>query len=320
MLEILLTKGIPASGKSTFARELVAKGGWIQSNKDELREMLHISKWSKTNEKFVLSVRDYIVEEALKDGKNVVISDTNLDPAHFKRMCQIAQQFDKDITVWEKYFPIELEEAIKRNEKRLLEGGNKLVTKEVIEKLYNRHVKDKKITEKKEIFLAREIIPASDKSKLERAIICDLDGTLAIIGDRSPYDASRCHEVDTINGPILETILALYNRGYKLVFCSGREDRYEEQTRKFIDKYLTKNVCRQEELHIDYEDKEIIPYELFMRKAGDQRRDSLIKAEIYKEHIEPKYNVLLTLDDRQQVVRGWRELGLTCLQVAEGMF
>ena len=61
--------------------------------------------------------------------------------------------------------------------------------------------------------------------------------------------------------------------------------------------------------------------QLFMRPAGDTRDDRIVKREIYEREIKGKYNVLWVLDDRNKVVDMWRrELGLTCLQVAEGNF
>jgi len=57
-----------------------------------------------------------------------------------------------------------------------------------------------------------------------------------------------------------------------------------------------------------------------MRKTGDSRKDSIVKREIFEEHIKGKYRIQFVLDDRNQVVEMWRQLGLTCLQVAEGDF
>ncbi len=69
------------------------------------------------------------------------------------------------------------------------------------------------------------------------------------------------------------TLLNVHGAGYSIIFCSGREDLYREQTERFIKK------------HLDFE------YELFMRKAGDDRKDSLVKEEIYNNNIAPKYNI-----------------------------
>jgi hypothetical protein len=94
----------------------------------------------------------------------------------------------------------------------------------------------------------------------------------------------------------------MHKAGYKIIFCSGREDLYREQTERFIKKHLS------------------VEYELFMRKGSDLRKDSIIKSEIYDGQIAPNYNVFLVLDDRNQVVDFWRSKGLTCFQVAPGNF
>jgi hypothetical protein len=67
-------------------------------------------------------------------------------------------------------------------------------------------------------------------------------------------------------------------------------------------------------------DNGINHHKMLMRKAGDNRRDSIIKEEIFWDEIEPHYNVVCVLDDRDQVVEMWRDLGLKCLQVEYGNF
>jgi hypothetical protein len=64
----------------------------------------------------------------------------------------------------------------------------------------------------------------------------------------------------------------------------------------------------------------IKPAGVFMRATGDQRKDSIIKQELFDRHILGKYNIKFVLDDRNQVVNMWRSLGLTVFQVAEGDF
>lgn len=136
------------------------------------------------------------------------------------------------------------------------------------------------------------------------AIICDLDGTLALLGERSPYDASRALE-DTLNDPI-GNILEVYAHQtfieVKIIFVSGREEKHRPQTEAWLKKHK-------------------ISYEvLYLRPTGDRRPDNIIKKEIYETNIKPKFDVLFVLDDRDKVVKMWREEGLTCLQVAYGDF
>jgi hypothetical protein len=57
-----------------------------------------------------------------------------------------------------------------------------------------------------------------------------------------------------------------------------------------------------------------------MRSEYDMRKDSIVKEEIYRQEILGRYNVWLVLDDRNQVVDMWRNLGLRVLQVAPGNF
>jgi hypothetical protein len=83
---------------------------------------------------------------------------------------------------------------------------------------------------------------------------------------------------------------------------SGRTDDCQPQTEKWLQQY------------------EVNYASLYMRKTGDMRKDSIMKDEIYRQHIEGKYNVKFVLDDRQQVVDMWRGLGLTVFQVDEGDF
>jgi hypothetical protein len=91
--------------------------------------------------------------------------------------------------------------------------------------------------------------------------------------------------------------------GYKIIFASGREDSCRAETARWL-----KDRCG------------IRAFSLYMRKTGDNRKDSIVKEEIYKNDILPEYYVAFVLDDRQQVVDALREIGLTVFQVAPGKF
>jgi len=139
------------------------------------------------------------------------------------------------------------------------------------------------------------------------AIICDLDGTLALFknkGHRGPFDATRCDE-DEINMPVLK-ILERMRDSHCIIFLSGRESKFLAPTLKFL------NKCGFDG------DKE--PFFLFMRQTGDKRKDCIIKRELFDAHVAPIFEVFFVLDDRNQVVQMWREMGLTCFQVADGDF
>lgn len=133
-------------------------------------------------------------------------------------------------------------------------------------------------------------------------IIVDIDGTVALKGERSPYDWDRVNE-DLPNIPVVVTVRSLYHEGYDVIFTSGRKEYARKGTEDWLKKYLDINYLG-----------------LFMRPNDCGHRDAVLKRAIYETEIKGKYKVFLVLDDRQQVVNMWRALGLTVFQVAEGNF
>ena len=137
---------------------------------------------------------------------------------------------------------------------------------------------------------------------MRKAIICDIDGTLAHMQDRSPYDWDKVGD-DVVDKTIKEILRTFYSTSeYDIILASGRDDVCKQIT----ERWLSKN-------YIFYD-------ALYMRKHNDCRPDEVIKKEIYDKHIKDKYDVVFVLDDRNKVVKMWREIGLKCLQVAEGDF
>ena len=137
---------------------------------------------------------------------------------------------------------------------------------------------------------------------MRKAIICDIDGTLAHMQDRSPYDWDKVSD-DVVDKTIKEILRTFYSTSkYAIILTSGRDDVCKQIT----ERWLGKN-------YIFYD-------ALYMRKHNDNRPDEVIKKEIYDKHIKDKYDVVFVLDDRNKVVKMWRDLGLKCLQVAEGDF
>lgn len=285
MKKVILTVGLPASGKSTWAKKTVDgnPGSYKRVNKDDLRAMLDNSKHSRGNEKFVLKIRDNIILEALEDGKHVIVDDTNLNKVHHDHIKELVKGL---ATVEVKDFTdVDFKTCIERDLKRAVSVGQK-----VIMGMYNKYLKPETEKPKKVRF-------HPDKKS---AVMCDLDGTLALMNGRSPYDGSKCNE-DLLNTPVADT-LKRFSVTHDIVLMSGREDQWKPQTLEFLEKYE-------------------IPYTaLYMRKSGDIRKDSIIKEEMFRELVHPTWNIEFVLDDRDQVVNMWRSIGLNCFQVAPGDF
>lgn len=288
-LKVLILSGLQASGKSTFAKDLIKKEkDWKRINKDLLREMFDDSVWSKKNEDFILRIRDELIVKSLQDGYNVVVDDTNLHKKHKKDIAHLVEIFNGgslkyEATVEEKFFDISLNEAIKRDLTR-----SKPVGEKVIRDTYNRYLKP-------------TYIKPTYIHSLPNAIICDIDGTLAHMVGRGAFEWNKV-DTDIVDTIVKYIVKQQKDIGHEIILLSGRDSICRELTEKWL---------KDNDINYDL---------LLMRSASDNRKDSIIKEEIYKTHIKNKYNVLFVLDDRDQVVEMWRKLGLKCLQVAEGNF
>ncbi len=305
MRKVTILKGLPASNKSGWAKEEVLKhpGRTKRINKDDLRAMLDSGKYSKGNEAYVLKLRDNILLTSLDLGKNVIIDDTNFHPKHEERIRELVSDYnkgmygdainkEKNVQVEVKFFDVPPEECIKRDLARPNSVGAK-----VIWNMYNEYLKPE--TEK--------IEPMKQDHNLPHVIICDLDGTVALMNGRKAYDYDKC-DTDLLNHPIADIVKT---SKLPVIFLSGREDSCFKKTQEWLSKYELDS-----QILID----KTIYSGLLMRKTGDNRKDCIIKREIFDEHIKDKFYVEYILDDRNQVVDMWRGIGLTCLQVADGDF
>ena len=142
-------------------------------------------------------------------------------------------------------------------------------------------------------------------SEKRRAIIVDLDGTYALHRGRTPFQYHKAR-TDAVN-PVVDRLVRLLRAddpSLAVLIVSGREATPECLSATYD--WLTDHK---------------IPYDsLLMRQEGDRRSDAIVKEEIYRGKIEPFYDVWSVLDDRNTVVAMWRQIGLTCLQVANGDF
>lgn len=292
MRTIILTKGIPASGKTTWALNEIKRnpGQYKRVNKDLLREMIDGGLYTEKNERFILRVRDNIVETSLAKEYDVIVDDTNFGDKHWCAMCDIAKNIG-DVQVIEKYFDISLNEAIKRNSERL-----NPVPENVIRDMFEKHVKNKVLIPRSEYFPPVRKNNRKLNPLLPKAVIVDVDGTVALAYSRGIYEISKVISDDTYDD-VLELVNMFYEKGYKIIVVSGRDDIALEDT-KF---WLTVNNIKFNEI--------------FLRKTGDNRKDAIIKEEIYFKHIKPYYNVIYAIDDRPQVCRMWRKNDITVFQL-----
>jgi hypothetical protein len=140
------------------------------------------------------------------------------------------------------------------------------------------------------------------------AIICDLDGTLANIDHRRKYVEKKQGRdwkkfflemsFDTAN-QWCKMLLEQMSLRFDVIICTGRPEQFRRETEDWL------NVNQ-------------IPYKkLLMRPNEDNRPDDELKSDLYEKYLEPLYQIIFVVEDRQSAVDMWRKKGLTCLQCSK---
>ena len=288
--------GSPASGKSTYAEWIVrTEPKTMRISRDEIRFAQFQDQMDAPTEGMITKIINQQAKTLLSNGWNVILDNCNTKWDYIKEPIAM---FKEMANIEFKLFDLPLEELYERNEKR-----TRKVSKKVIENMYHQLQGLKQKFDFKPIKREqKELEYCQQDPNLPKAIICDLDGTLALMNGRNPFDASTCDQ-DLINEPVSNLLKNYKKLGYKILLVSGREDKYKEPTLRFLATH------------------EIVFDDLMMRKTKDSRKDSVVKTEIYNNHIKGNYFIEFVLDDRNHVVDTWRnDLKLPCFQVYYGDF
>ncbi len=299
-------RGLPGSGKSTMAREMVAwNPNTIRVNRDDLRKMLHGDlPWSKERERRTVSAEQAIAENALMQGISVVVDDTNIlgkgvelwqtyaaginqtIGADQGRDCSLVSVQIKDLTVppWAPIYECIRRDALREEPARVGRG--------VIERMA----------------LFGGLI---DFSKEEKVAVIDIDGTLADLDHRlhfldevpKNYDGFfAAVSQDAVYLSVVNAVRQLRARQYKIIILSGRPTSTGHATCVWLNTWL----------HYDH---------LFMRQSGDHRPDDQVKRQLMEQMFKSglrKDAIKVIIDDRDSVCAVWRELELPLIQVLKG--
>lgn len=296
MPKMIILRGVSGSGKSTWARN---QQGMVVS-----RDAIRVMQFGTDGpdyykvDKAVLSLRenqvtviqDAMIEAGLRSGADVIVDNTNIEWKYVKALAKIAHRVGAEVEV--KVFDVPVDHALHQNRYRGWTGGRE-VPDDVIRKQHQR------LQGSKDKTLEPAFVPApyNGTPGKPRAFMYDLDGTVYHMNDkRGPYDHNV--DVDDPDREIQNIVFALWSHGLTAIAMSGRKTATRETTIKCLE-------------------RDAVPFNrLFMRADGDDRPDNIIKAELFDTHVRDNFDVQFVIDDRAQVVRMWKQMGLKVLNVS----
>lgn len=296
---IILTTGLPGSGKSTWAKEHQKQFGddMILVSRDDIRKMIGcFPAGTKSQEDLVSKLQDDIIVRAVKENKHVIVHDTNLNQKSPKR---IKRLFDGDVEFQVADFTtVPIKFCLDRDAAR-----SEPVGEAVIKNMAKQLNKPWRLTAEfmNDITLSEWYLP---KFQAPKAILFDLDGTMAEHVARSPYDYSRV-KTDRVYPHIRTMVNGYFDSGYVCIGLSGRPDI--NNVRQDSEDWLRENDVR---------------FDRLLMRPADQltENDADVKQFLFDTYVRNNYDVDLHLDDRNRVVRRMRKLGVKVLQVQDGDF
>jgi len=331
--KLIITHGLPGSGKSTWAEKEVEKDpkNVIRVNRDDIRTTLFGEKYHKGSpdpkkESQVTQVQDKLIRDGLRAGKTVISDDTNLNPRFLPNLIKKARENGSEIQ--QVAFDIPIEVAKERNRKRG-ESGGRLVPEFVIENMAksaytNGTLNDfvlgettafsiPKITDgRQKIHDFNKSLEQKNPFKGKAIVLVDVDGTLASNARESdiafgnpdkkrnyPY-FFRSIENSKVNKKVLDLANAMRdNDDLNIVVLTGRDDQYAQELINFIDKSGIKAS------------------KLIAKRSGDFRKDYEFKKEELDKLKDEGFVFVHSIDDREGSVRMYESMGIMVSRVNE---
>lgn len=279
-----MMKGLPASGKTSKAKELMeASGNTVRVNRDLLRKMLHFDKWSGRNEGIIVAIENDIAMSCLRNSINVIVDDCNLNPRNEQQWKETARLAEAKFEIT--HIDTPWVDCVSRDEVRQESVGGHVI---------------------RNMALQYGLV---NQPKVGW-VLCDLDGTLCNIDHRLNFVKQEKKDwkgffaginADLLYDKTRDSLLSYKQLGHEIIYVSARPEDYRKET----EEWLKRNDCN-------------IHFTLLMRGKGDKRDDVDVKRDILNKYFKDR-NIHVVFDDRPRVIRMWKEEGLNVIDCGKGI-
>ena len=295
-MAVYILRGPSGCGKSTWARAFVKKNpGALVVSRDIIRQAFGMQGKGvlpQGDERLVTKIELDMLRRGIREGRHVVVDNTNLDDRRASVYATEAHLMGVDFMQVNRY-----------------ESGADWLYVERSDIPTDAVLRQCKSAKKMHPLQARveRIVQVENNSDLPDAYIFDVDGTLADSkGIRSPYDYSKVYRDRPIMAVsnVAAAIDALNVQSPSMpqvIFVSGRKAECRDATENWL-----------------WEQLGFMPL-LFMRADGDDRHDAQVKYDILRNDILPRFHVLGVFDDRARVVQMWQSAGIRTMDCGQGV-
>ena len=301
--QIILTRGIPGSGKSTWAKAWVAESPEtrIRLNWDDMRNMMG-PYWVPSREPINKAMMWCAVNTAAYCDKpyDIVIDNMNLNPKGWKEVEEWIETYNAShhakslnlcYVLYFRDFFIPVDECIRRDAMRSNPIGEKTI-KEIWRK-YKHFIQTTSVTNYVENLLPK------DPSKPD-CVVIDMDSTMCFNTNGRPWYGKGSTEAMIDDIPNEGVVNLIKAQNYPVVVCTGRNQDQLGVTEQWLNKHG------------------IYPEMMFFRANNDFRTGVEVKSELMDEILKI-YNVVAVFEDCEPIVTKFREMGLTVLQPNKGI-
>ena len=302
--KIILTRGIPGSGKSTWAKDWVAEDPEhrIRLNWDDMRNMLG-PYWVPSRERINKDMLWNAINTAAycTTPYDIVIDNMNLNPKGWKEVEDWINTYNESshaVGINAQYvlefkdFFTPVEECIRRDAKRPNPIGEKTIRD--IWRRYRHFIQTTAVEN-----MVAKSRPATGKP---RCVVIDMDSTMCFNLTKRPWYGEGAAEGmlnDIPNTGVVDIVKALQNT-YPIIVATGRDTSQAGVTIEWLSK------------------QGITPTASFFRTQGDCRKGVEIKRGQI-ELILKDYDIVAIFEDCEPIVQMYRDMGLTVLQPNKGI-